>query len=386
MEKDLHIDRFIHVGFIWRLEREKGADILLRTLERVSNDIELRNTFIFSIIGEGSYLEEFAQLKTHSNIHIHLYWKIPHDEVIEKLKTWEILCMPSRFLETFGLVALEAVTHGVHVCGPKQWWMSDFVSSDMAIDMTHPVEDILKILHRAKEIKKNKFPLDRYTLSNWKKGLRNIIKKRKNILVLHDYKETLWWAEIYVDFLEKELKWLWCKVARYWHKWKLSRLKRITLMMLTPIAFWRYFEVKNAIKKSKPELIWLNSILRYIWPWWIYAVKKSWTPYVITHHDLWLISPRPSHVESEYEISYSLKFTSFFHKSINPIEWILRASKYILIRIIWRLLSHVEAHIVPADFLKNVLKKTTDSIVIVFPHTLINASSISEKESEIGEI
>jgi glycosyltransferase involved in cell wall biosynthesis len=377
------VNSLIHVGFIWRLETEKGIDILVQVLERVQSDKELRNTLVFHIIWVGSFFEDLEKIKKNWNIHLHIYGKLSHNEVLTEIKKWDLLCMPSRFLETFWLVALEALSEWVRVCWPKVGGLKELISPGLDISMKHPVEDILKILiriHHDTNIIQDS--LIQYSYWNWKKNLEWIIQDRKNILIIHDYNRVIWWAEVYIDFLQHEIRSSGWHVKRFWHTGSISRVSRIIQAVIAPLAFWRYFEVKNIIQKSHADLIWIHSILRYIWPWWILAIMRSNREVIMSHHDLGLIVPRPSKLESEDQIPHVLSLKDFVRNSQNPLEWILRSIKYIYIKLIWILLEWISTHIVPSDFMKLPLSDLSGKKTLVFPHTLIHTrGSISEKES-----
>lgn len=381
MEKESN--RLVHVGFIWRLEKEKGIDILMNVIERVQCDAELRNKIVFHIIWTGSFFDAFEIIKRKGNIHLHMYGNLSHAHVIAEIEKWDLLCMPSRFLETFWLVALEALSGWVRVCWPKAWWLIDMVTPGYDIDMQHPAEDILKILlrlnHEEHTVQENAL---QYNYWNWKKNLKCIIKVRKNILIIHDYNWVVWGAEVYVDFLQSELKKIWCHVRRFWYHWNISRISRIIQAVIAPLAFWRYFEIKNMIRKSQADLIWMHSIVRYIWPWWVLAVKHSNKESIITHHDLGLIVARPSRLEHKKQVPHVLNFRSFIWNTHNPIEWILRSMKYLYLKLIWKFLSWVTLHIVPSRFMECPIWDISGKPVIVFPHTLIHKRDfISEKEN-----
>lgn len=46
----------------------------------------------------------------------------------------------------------------------------------------------------------------RFSLEVWRENLKNLTKNHKNILLVHDYFDSIGGAEAYVFHLEKELK------------------------------------------------------------------------------------------------------------------------------------------------------------------------------------
>ena len=49
-------------------------------------------------------------------------------------------------------------------------------------------------------------------------------------------------------------------------------------------------------------MIFSHSVLRYVGYWGMLAIRHSGVPHVMMHHDLGLVSPRPSRITSEQEI------------------------------------------------------------------------------------
>ncbi|MBP9779813.1 glycosyltransferase [Candidatus Gracilibacteria bacterium] len=374
--------KYIHVGFIGRLEAEKGADILLQVIERVSQKIELRNRIIFHVIGAGSFQDEYLKLKKYGNIHMHIYGSLCHQETLDTMKKWDILCMPSRFLETFGLVALEALSQGVAICGPKKGGLRDFIAPDLEIHMEHPVDDIMRILAGAKEDTfYSKREVGEFGYTGWKGKLKEIVGSSKNILIIHDYLRIIGGAEVYTHFLEKELRKLGNKTTLYGFTGNTSRISRIFQGVISLVAFWRYFSLRNIIRKTKPEIIWMQSVSRYIGPWGVLAVYMSGIRTLLTHHDLGLVVARPSLLEYEQDLPHALTYRTFLTGTKNPIEYFLRTAKYVYSILLWKFLGRVQLHIVPSTFMKPIFEAISGKKTLVFPHTLMNEEESNEKNA-----
>lgn len=56
--------------------------------------------------------------------------------------------MPSRFLEMFGLTALEALALGTPVCAPAKGGLRLFVTPELTLDESRPVDSFADILVR----------------------------------------------------------------------------------------------------------------------------------------------------------------------------------------------------------------------------------------------
>ena len=98
----------IKVGFIGRLEHQKGIFDFIELAERLG-----KNNFIFYIIGTGSLKNQVQ--KRISNLHnIFLIGFVPSNELSEYYYNLDIVVIPSKW-ETFCFVALEAQSLGIPV-------------------------------------------------------------------------------------------------------------------------------------------------------------------------------------------------------------------------------------------------------------------------------
>jgi glycosyltransferase involved in cell wall biosynthesis len=103
--------------FLWRLEKEKGFDLIYEYLKRY-NLKEL--PFDIYIFWTGSYEKKVLDLANCSS-HIHFFWWKPLSEVERYLVNIDYCLMPSRFLETFWLSAINVLRRGIPVVWFKKW-------------------------------------------------------------------------------------------------------------------------------------------------------------------------------------------------------------------------------------------------------------------------
>ncbi|MDP2670559.1 MAG: glycosyltransferase [bacterium] len=91
------------------------------------------DNFVIHVYGSGDMQEE---LKAHVGYGKHLIYhgRVPKEEFLEQWKTYQYTLMPSKFLETFGLVALDSLALGVPVIGIKKGGLLPFVFDDLAVD------------------------------------------------------------------------------------------------------------------------------------------------------------------------------------------------------------------------------------------------------------
>ncbi|SQC08426.1 group 1 glycosyl transferase [Clostridium perfringens] len=131
IENDYNIKRknnksnIIKFGFVGRITKQKGLDILLENLEKL-NDSYLKKIHI-DIYGDGSELEnlkEYVREKNLNNVIFHGYTNKP----LEKIKTFDILIMPSRY-EGVPLVMLEAMSMGVPISISNVGGVSEIINT-----------------------------------------------------------------------------------------------------------------------------------------------------------------------------------------------------------------------------------------------------------------
>ncbi len=279
----------LHITYIGRLEKEKGIEIVIDCIKKSIFD---KKNIIWHICWDGSYCNVVWALASNT---VNIYWHISREKINSILDKTDLVIMPSLFLETFGLVALETLSYGVPVSGFSQGGLSDFIHPFLAIDRNDPVNSFFNILSIWE------FPLidiSIFSHENWKSKLEELTKWSDRIFLVNDYIWLVGWAEQYVHSLAIALRSLGKSVEVFWFSWKTFWFMRIFLMITSPLAFWRGIMLTRKIHEFKPDLIWMHSILRYIGPHGIRAISNYDSKRYITHHDLGLISLRPSQIYS----------------------------------------------------------------------------------------
>ena len=94
------------VLYVGRLETPKGIDLLIEVWNKVQpRDLELM------VVGDGPLRALVEKATAHANVR--LTGEIPHHDVRQAMLTSRVLVSPSRSYETFGLVAVEALSAGL---------------------------------------------------------------------------------------------------------------------------------------------------------------------------------------------------------------------------------------------------------------------------------
>ena len=123
----------IHILFCSRLVEEKGVDILLDVIRWSLEDFALDH-IVWHIASDGLYEKQVEAVSQGSSGRVVYHGKMNQQELAELMRSADYLYMPSRFLETFWLTALESIACGVPVIGIKKGGLMDFIDDSLAID------------------------------------------------------------------------------------------------------------------------------------------------------------------------------------------------------------------------------------------------------------
>jgi glycosyltransferase involved in cell wall biosynthesis len=96
--------------FVGRFDRQKGLDVLLNAMSQLPPDM-------FSLVVVGAPVQDGAVDQPRLPNVEYIGW-LPHDELSRFYAEADVLVMPSRW-ESFGLVAVEAHSHGVPVVATR---------------------------------------------------------------------------------------------------------------------------------------------------------------------------------------------------------------------------------------------------------------------------
>lgn len=368
----------IDILFASRLVEEKWVDIVIDVIKRSITDSSLSENIHWHITSDWIYENEIRALQILYSEKITYYGKVNQAKLAALYRSCSLLLMPSRFLETFWMTALEATVCWVMVVWPKKWWLTPFIEKSNEIDQTHPVESIVWIIRKT-ILWENTFiknsSLNNFSEEAWKERFYKIFPPGKRVMVIHDYKELIWWAEYYIETILSFMKKHAYRSKFYSYRGKTSIWKRRFVFILSIISFWRYFSLKKELEGFSPEAIWLHSVLRYIGPWGMYAVWKYKEKYpetliILAHHDVGLLAAFPQYIEQESEIPDSRYLKDFIPKKLTWWKKILSISKWIYKEILIFLLPKNTKHMIFSDFLwKKIEKNFPWSEIILFPHT-----------------
>lgn len=124
-----HSERLLFVG---RLQRIKGIEELIRAISLVQRH---KPNVQLDIVGMGSlyFMNKLERLASRLNVSHRIRWlgKLSHDQVQRIYRSYGCVVVPSR-IESFCLVALEAMAHNIPLVATRKGGLSSFVNPQTA--------------------------------------------------------------------------------------------------------------------------------------------------------------------------------------------------------------------------------------------------------------
>lgn len=123
--------KVFRVAFLGRLDPTKGVDVLVRAV-RAAADLRIA-VDIFGVAqgaAGGRYAEQLRAMAA-DDARITFQAPVPASEVVARLRDYDLLAVPSQWLETGPLVVLEAFAAGVPVLGSRLGGIAELVREDV---------------------------------------------------------------------------------------------------------------------------------------------------------------------------------------------------------------------------------------------------------------
>ena len=412
--------------FYWRLEKEKWFDQLVLAIKELNKrkvDFEI---FIFWKWSLESQLFEVHD----KNVHF-FGWK-PLDEIKKYLANIDYCLMPSEFLETFGLSALNALSRWVPVIWYKKWWLEPFIFQESNLFLAKwdtTAERIVSIVEKlAKKTNPERIKdkeelewkirklLPEYTEDSryerfcelikapinkgggWKLEGLNHGKKipptplakgglwsssKQKILIISDFINKAWWIETYIHDVKNLLESKWHEVILRWStlpSWSKWQWKKRFWLLLSPFNFWSTGDLKKVLEKEKPDIVWFNSLLRWLGPnvvktaWKWRKNEKSDCKFWMMYHDFGYFYPFPSELYFIEDCKTPLTKKNFVsaYKWKNLITKLAVLCKYYWLQPLKKALKkEIDLHLSPSDCITNIARdsyKISERKCKSFPH------------------
>ena len=408
--------RFLFAG---RHEREKWFDIVVDSIELLRRNFpETFSQVQFVILANGSMTESFIRKYSMEPWFVDArnqaiseldFDSLPQclylghqnkDNVLEIMGQVDFVLMPSRCLETFGLVALEAASRGTPTIAFAKWWLESLILSDARLSELTPanvVATIARLLRRLDDEWYERLSSEAYELthrfreSQWISTLKACLpQETKRILMLMDYTTFIGGAETHVETIRRTLKREGYEVEILWWplegSWWILTLKRLLGIIISSLNIKAYRDIATKIDEFDPQVVWCHSVSRYFGAYALSAIPKNCTR-VITYHDLGYFSPRPSEIESVNELLHKMSLVDW-------IEWLHGIKKYIPIFEIFRYLQiksllaviqDFDFHFVPGEFMQEIAQriiKCPSEKIVYLPHYYEERISPSENPEQ----
>lgn len=368
----MSINSELHILFASRLVREKWVEILIQAIERSCKDTYMRYHIVWHICSRWKHEAAIESLAKRYPQRVIYHGSVSRVGLATLYRQADFLLMPSVFLETFGLTALESLACDTRVIWFRKWWLISFIPPPLALDRRDPVWSFFHIIESS-QYQNWIVDVKSYTETIWMILLREIFLKHSSIALLHDYSEKIGGAEYYVWQGENALRQLEYGVWRYSYKGSTTVWKRRWMFIFSLFAFWRGVSLARFLRDTQPDAIWMHSILRYIGYWWVRAVKryteKSGAKIYLSHHDVGLIAPFPQDITEEGQIPRDSSLWAFV-RGLSSTRWILAYIKWWYVRMIKNFLPKDTTHIIFSPFLeKHIQAHFPGHAISILPHS-----------------
>jgi len=404
--------------FYWRLEKEKWFDQLVLAIKELNKKKVDFEIFIFWKWNLESQLLEIHD----KNVHF-FGWK-PLDEIKKYLPNIDYCLMPSEFLETFGLSALNSLSRWVPVIWYKKWWLEPFIFQECNLFLAKwntTAERIVSIVEklakktnpeRIKDKEKLEWKIKKllpeYTedaryerflnlVSFWMEwnGMKNLRWNRKDsslrsewqskekVLIVSDFINKAGWIETYIHDVKNLLESRWHEVILRWStlpSWSKWQRKKKFWLLLSPFNFWSIGDLNKVLEKEKPDIVWFNSLLRWLGPnvvnaaWNWRKENKSDCKFWMMYHDFGYFYPFPSELYFIEDCKTPLTKKNFIsaYKWKNLITKMAVLCKYYWLQPLKRVLKkEIDLHLSPSDCITNIARdsyKISEKKCKSFPH------------------
>ena len=418
--------------FYWRLEKEKWFDQLVLAVKELNKrkvDFEI---FIF-----WKWSLESQLFEVHDK-NVHFFWWKPLDEIKKYLANIDYCLMPSEFLETFWLSALNALSWWVPVIWYKKWWLEPFIFQECNLFLAKWNSTSERIVSIVEKLAKKTNPerikdkeelewkikklLPEYTEDAWYDRFLNLVKlfpplwkegdhevmedfhswnkkipsakavsplnkgehdDKQKILIISDFINKAWWIETYIHDVKNLLEshWheviLWWSTLPSWFKWKWK--KRLWLVLF-PFNFWSSDNLKNILDKEKPDIIWFNSLLRWLGPnvvkiaWKWRKENKADCKFWMMYHDFGYFYPFPSELYFIEDCKTPLTKKNFVsaYRWNNVVSKLAVWFKYYRLQPLKKVLKkEIDLHLAPSDCVTIIARdsyKISEKKCRSFPH------------------
>ncbi len=120
-------DKPLRVAFLGRLDPTKGVDVLVRAVRSAADLRVVVDIFGIAQGGAGARYAQWLRELAEGDSRITFQAPMPAAEVVIRLRDYDLLAVPSQWLETGPMVVLEAFAAGVPVLGSRLGGLAELV-------------------------------------------------------------------------------------------------------------------------------------------------------------------------------------------------------------------------------------------------------------------
>ncbi len=370
--------------FYGRLESEKWFDSILDMIQLRWNQSQ-RFPFDIYIFGKWALESRLISL-TQKYPTIHFFGRQSLDYIKQYLPKVQYLLMPSNFLETFGLSALNSLARWLPVIWYAKWWLSQFILPPFDLNNIQWIDTAWKLYNMISQIITNPPQLNcetlqnialQYTTQHWFQNFTKIFGSPQKILMISDFKTKVGWIETYIHDSSQILQSQWYQVKIFGHdisKWSFAKLTKYFGIWRALINFASMIQIFMQIKKFKPDIIRYHSTLRWIWRLWILASKNfKWKKFVM-YHDFGYFHPFPHQLNFVDQILTPLTLKNYIKSAntYNPIKILAIIFKYFSAYLIQKQFKNPDfKHLTPSQFMADIVVQSYQipkKSIQAFPH------------------
>lgn len=361
----------IHLASWWRLDHEKWRARLLPALASLCQSADIP-PFVFHIYGDGQYQSSIQTLSQRYPEKIRYHGWQSLDTINTQLQHTHYALMPSLFLETFGLTALESLRQWVPVIGYRKGGLEPFIVdglniSDYPSHQSKQIENCLHHIltthtdhHRTKIHTQSQKIASHYTAQKFINHVTTLSwgTLPSTIMMISDYTNPLGGIETHLYKVQKILQSHWSEVIIVGGSREKNAIRKKYAQM---IGTARNPFLKNKIQKKiqthKPDLVRYHSVLRNIGHAGI--ISNPYGKARVTYHDLGLMHPFPSQVYDTTQIKpWPMGRLSQSRRYQRPFVTL----KYISAQLIKKKIDKsCQSHLVPSSFLLPMITRAKQS-------------------------
>ncbi|MDQ1343291.1 MAG: hypothetical protein QG650_10 [Patescibacteria group bacterium] len=382
--------------FFGRLVSEKGFHLLFpffdaviekkRAKMAVFGDGELKTEFLSHFSGRAGFFDfrsladsqcalRFRNLPQGS---VAYFGRRNFSAIGETLPTCDVSLMPSTFLETFGLSALESLSYGVPVAGFSKGGIVPFLLDErLRLPESGGFVEALESLADLPDSAIADWKGDcariatEYSRDAFRNRLRSLLPEgAAKILLVTDFTGNIGGIETYVANLAATLAGFGYEVRTVGKEGGFVTKFDKAFSTLAAFANFRAGnELRTVLKEFSPDVVWCHSVLRRYGARGIDPVFEVPAFRIMTYHDLGYFAPFAAACRSDADVPHP-----GFFPLVRCARGIVRKAfailKYLKLRDIFARLSRFDLHLVPSDFMIPFVRERfpEGSPVVTLPH------------------